>query len=229
MIIIGIDQSLLYTAMSVMNEDGSLLECLSIQPKYSGVERLDFITSSVAKVVIDHIKDNLDKDFIIVREGYAFACQSNVIFNLGELGGCIDLTMFKLARNMRSIMTGYSGKISEYSLPPTTWKKFTFGAGNTVKDTTYLLKAFQKTGIEFNNDNDADSYMIASTFVKMRNVCLGAVPVSTLTMEQRMAVIIPKLRKKNKITDRNIMSINEGLVRELAIESLASFTEFKPI
>ena len=227
MIIIGIDQSLSYTGISIVNESKELVECIAVKPKNNGVERLDFITAAIIKSVMDCASAHPQQNMTVVREGYSYGSISSSVFNLGELGGCIDLTLYKLARNIKTLVPSYDGKLSEYCIPPTTWKKLIFGAGNTQKDTTYLLKALKKTGIEFQNDNDADSYMIAVGFMIMRSISSeGSIP-SNFTLEQREACLTPSLRKKNKITKSNISNVSEELFRELAVQSLKEYMEFE--
>lgn len=227
MIIIGIDQSLTYTGVSLVNESRELLECFEVKPtRKAGVERLDFITTAIIKIVIDCMNANPSHDVFIVREGYSFGSYSNVVFNLGELGGCIDLTLYKLARNIKSIVPLYQGKMCEYTLPPTTWKKLIFGSGSTQKDTTYLLKAYKVTGIEFKNDNDADSYMIASAFMAMRNISYGG-DMPKLSEAQKESCLTPGIRKQNSVTKKNISQMTDEVFRELVRKSMEEYVGFQ--
>jgi Holliday junction resolvasome RuvABC endonuclease subunit len=227
MIIIGIDQSLTYTGVSIVSESRELLECFEVKPtNKAGVERLDFITTAIIKIVIDTMSANPSCDVIVVREGFSFGSHSSSVFDLGGLGGCIDLTLYKLARNLKTMVPSYQAKMSEYSLPPTTWKKLIFGMGNTKKDTTYLLKAYKATGIEFKNDNDADSYMIASAFMAMRTISYGG-DMPKLTEAQKESCMTPGIRKKNSVTKKNISQMTEEVFRELAKKSLEEYLEFK--
>jgi hypothetical protein len=93
---------------------------------------------------------------VISREGYSFASKGRSVFNLGELGGCIDLTLY------RSEIPNF---VSYYVLPPTVVKKFCLGSGSIKKDSGYLLKVYNKFGTEFPDDNQADAFMIATTLL----------------------------------------------------------------
>ena len=62
------------------------------------------------------------------------------VFNLGELGGCIDLVLYNKV-NMNS-----SSKVKYYCIPPNSWKLLVLGSGQVKKDTQYLLTVYDKTG-----------------------------------------------------------------------------------
>ena len=83
----------------------------------------------------------------IAMEGYAFGSQMANM--LGELGGMVKLT----------IHDRY--KIQPLVVPPTSLKKFVTGKGTGVKKNQMLLSVYKKWGVEFDDDNAADSYALA--------------------------------------------------------------------
>ena len=160
MSIVGIDQSLSGTGIVEIGTDGSLKRSQLLGPgKLLGVRRLDFITEKI----IDFLSE-IKERFVVSREGYSFASKGRSIFNLGELGGCIDLVLFR---------SKIPNLVEYYILPPTVVKKFCLGSGSVKKDSSYLLAVFKKLEIEFKNDNQADAYMIATTLLGFKKaICL---------------------------------------------------------
>jgi len=160
MAVVGIDQSLTGTGLAELTNDGVLKRNVLVKTgKLVGIERLDLITKTVISFC-----EEVDERFVISREGYSFASKGRSVFNLGELGGCIDLSLF------RSTMPNL---ISYYVLPPTVVKKFCLGSGSVKKDSGYLLKVYNKFGKEFPDDNQADAFMIATTLLAfMKASCI---------------------------------------------------------
>jgi len=160
MSVVGIDQSLSGTGIVEISHDGNIIRQQLFSPgKLLEVRRLDFITNKICEFCSE-IKER----FVVAREGYSFASKGRSVFNLGELGGCIDLTLF------RSKMPNL---VEYYILPPTVVKKYCLGSGSVKKDSSYLLLVYKKLGIEFPDDNQADAYMIATTLLGFKKaMCL---------------------------------------------------------
>ena len=72
---------------------------------------------------------------------------------LGELGGVVKLTLHSL----NDIGNGKDPLI----VPPTSLKKYVTGRGTGVQKNQMLLQVFKKWGVEFPDDNAADSYGLA--------------------------------------------------------------------
>lgn len=209
MIYIGIDQSLSATGICVTGKDMQILSIETIvSDKLRGVERLFMIVEHIKNIILQ-----LEDDIVVVREGYSYQSKGHV-FELGELGGAIDLMLYNLKDKKN---------ITEYVVPPTLWKKFIFGSGDTKKDTKYLLKAFKKTGIEFDNDNEADSYMILKYFKCLIEDIISRDEKLELTTGQREACLSPDIRKKNKITKKNIGDINDSDFKNLTEASICQY------
>ena len=214
-VIIGIDQSLSNTGVSIVKRGEKPLY-FSIQPNsLRGVERLSYITKELIGIISNYCKDNKDTNLVICREDYAYGAKGDV-FNLGEIGGCIDLMIYNSTdRNSES-------KVKYYKIPPNSWKLLVLGSGQVKKDTQYLLTVYDKTGEKFNNDNIADSYMIAVAIDKMiRN------DISGMSIKSKFGMISSSIRKKNKITERNINSVSEDDFKRLVNETLNEYLIFE--
>jgi mannitol/fructose-specific phosphotransferase system IIA component (Ntr-type) len=72
---------------------------------------------------------------------------------LGELGAVVKLTCYEE-------LDKFEGKYP-YIIPPTTLKKYITGKGTGVQKNQILLNVYKKWGVEFNDDNAADSYALA--------------------------------------------------------------------
>lgn len=211
---IGIDQSLTSTGLVIASENMEVESTSTIKTgTLRGVERLDRIVAAIRGSLISVPPDN---EVVIVREGYSYGSKSSCLFDLGELGGCINLEMYRTS-------AGWLG-MHMYEIPPNTWKKFIFGKGDTQKDTQYMMKAYKVTGKEFEDDNQADAYMMLMAF---REMCFpDKFPFDKLTIDQKMASLSASVRKKMKITDRNIGKLEEGSYILFAKASIEQYRIF---
>jgi hypothetical protein len=134
--------------------------------KLKGVDRLDFICAKVRDFVCS-VKGSIRA----TREDFSFSSKGRSVFDLGALGGCVDLTMFRMAAD------GIAQIKSYHKIPPTVHKKYCVLNGAAVKGTNkaeklvYLTLIKERTGESFSDDNVADSYMLART---LRAICLIA-------------------------------------------------------
>lgn len=206
--IIGIDQSLTGTGVSVLKKNKVSYSDVIKTADMRGMERLDYICKSLVKIIEE--QTSLGEEIIVVREGYSYGSfKSSSVFELGELGGIIDMMFYHSDR-----------KVSLYVLPPTLWKLMVFGCGNVKKDTQYLLKAYDVTGIKFSDDNIADSYMLIQGFLK---ICGETI---VLNKEQRFSLISPSLRKKHKLTKANISKSSDELIKQLILDTINGLRKF---
>jgi len=143
---LGLDLSLTATGLAVVEENGNIVlsKVLSTpKKKIEGMERYSLIRQEVIDVVKAH---NIKKVFI---EGYSFGSRGRSIFNLGELGGIIRITLSDLG-------------VPYEEIPPKVVKKFVCGSGNADKlDMMNSIK--EKYKYVFDDDNKADAYGIAVT------------------------------------------------------------------
>lgn len=213
--IIGIDQSLSNTGLTILKRGEKPLY-FSIQTgTMRGVKRLSYITGEIIRIISDYCKNNRDEDIVICREDYAYGAKGDV-FNLGEVGGCIDLTIYNHA-NKNS-----NQKMKHYKIPPNSWKLLVLGSGQVKKDTQYLLTVFNKTGEKFDNDNIADSYMIAIAIGRMIDN-----NTNDMSTKSRFGMISSSIRKKNKITERNIGTIDKEKFDKLVFDTLREYLIFE--
>jgi Holliday junction resolvasome RuvABC endonuclease subunit len=82
----------------------------------------------------------------VAMEGYAFGSQMANM--LGELGGMVKLTLLDFG-------------IYPLIVPPTNLKKYVTGKGNGISKSQMLLYVYKKWGVDFTDDNAADSYALA--------------------------------------------------------------------
>jgi crossover junction endodeoxyribonuclease RuvC len=82
----------------------------------------------------------------VAMEGYSFG-SANRAHMAGELGAAVKLALYDL------------GSVP-LIIPPSSVKKYATGKGNAKKD-LMILACYKNWGVEFSNDNEADSYCIA--------------------------------------------------------------------
>jgi Holliday junction resolvasome RuvABC endonuclease subunit len=134
----GIDQSYSGFAITLINDSGYMSTVY--KSEYRGVRRLDDIEAHIMNSLINYdIKD-------VAIEGYAFGSQMANM--LGELGGLVKLTLYKM---------GHYPLI----VPPTVLKKYVTGKGQGVSKSQIMLNVYKKWDAEFSDDNAADSYALA--------------------------------------------------------------------
>lgn len=139
---IGIDQSYSGFAITVLNNFGYTTSVYKSEKR--GIDRLADIR--------DHLNTTLDSVYQwappadVAIEGYAFGSQMANM--LGELGGMVKLTLWE--RDIYPLI-----------VPPTSLKKYVAGKGTGVPKSQILLQVYKKWGVEFSDDNAADSYALA--------------------------------------------------------------------
>jgi len=136
---VGIDQSYSGFAITLLNSGGFFTTVYKSELR--GVDRLyDIQDHIISSLQLRDIKD-------VAIEGYAFGSQMANM--LGELGGVVKLTL----RN----------EFNQYPLivPPTVLKKYVTGKGQGISKSQIMLHVFKKWGVEFSDDNAADSFALA--------------------------------------------------------------------
>jgi crossover junction endodeoxyribonuclease RuvC len=149
---IGIDQSLTGFAFTVMEvHDPSAYATWVYKSEYRGVKRLDDISQWLVSKL-----DLLQEHYIqeIAMEGTVLASQSALV--LGELAATVKLTLWNYFKNY-----DHQDHLRvPLQIPPMTLKKYAAGKGNAKKQ-EMLMQIYKRWGIEFNDDNAADSYALA--------------------------------------------------------------------
>jgi len=156
---IGIDQSLTGFAITALNvSNPECYETWVYKSDYRGVRRLadirwwmeskfDFLDAQNCRIVE------------IAMEGSVLASQSALI--LGELAGMVKLSIWDYFDvNVNSVIPFPEELRRPLQIPPMTLKKYATGKG-TAKKQEMLLQMYKRWGVEFNDDNAADSYALA--------------------------------------------------------------------
>lgn len=145
---LGIDQSLTGFAVTAMalSDPKKYLTWVYKSP-YFGIERLVDIRQFLFDT-LDYLSEHNGIDDVAM-EGTVLASHSALV--LGELSALVKLTIYD-----------YFDDSSRFPLmvPPMTLKKYAAGKGNAKKQ-EMLLQMYKRWGIEFNDDNAADSYALA--------------------------------------------------------------------
>lgn len=149
---VGIDQSLTgfaFTALKIENPNEYMTWVY--KSPYFGIERL----IDIRQWLIDHFnylteRSNTIED--IAMEGTVLASHAALV--LGELSALVRVTIYD------AFTEPYERLKYPLKVPPMTLKKFAAGKGNAKKQ-EMLLQIYKRWGIEFNDDNAADSYALA--------------------------------------------------------------------
>lgn len=149
---IGIDQSLTGFAVTFLQvSDPTQFVTYVYKSPYNGVQRLKDISEWLMEK-FESFRDHYILD--IAMEGTVLASQSALV--LGELSATVKLTIW-------DYFADYDKQPhlqTPLQIPPMTLKKYAAGKGNAKKQ-EMLLQIYKRWGIEFNDDNAADSYALA--------------------------------------------------------------------
>jgi crossover junction endodeoxyribonuclease RuvC len=143
---IGLDQSYTGFAITVINEDGKY-KTFVYKSAGHGVERLLDIYHFMGSEVFEVASNVVDS----AMEGYAY--NSTMAHMAGELGGLVKI-------ELRHWFYDSEAKYP-FIVAPAMLKKYITGKGTGVQKNQILLNVYKKWGIEFNDDNAADSYGLA--------------------------------------------------------------------
>ena len=163
---IGIDQSLTGFALTILNVDApDQFNTWVYKSDYRGVQRLDdiskWLTAKLRTIEDEYIQD-------VAMEGTVLASQSALV--LGELAATVKLTLWLYFRDYDH----QDHLRTPLQIPPMTLKKYAAGKG-TAKKQEMLMQIYKRWGVEFNDDNAADSYALARL---ASGASLGAIETS---------------------------------------------------
>lgn len=203
--IFGIDQSITGTAVALINEKGKFVKGILIESgptrEKDGASRRMYRLCYIAEQVLQFIRENAgDEPYTVAREDYSYGSKGQV-FELGELGGVIDTTLYSSLDNQCH---------GHYVMPIGTWKKFCLGNGNIAKDTSYLLKVFKEFGIEFKDNNVADAFMIGHTLWAMFKSAHNQDYFDKMTQDAKVAL----LKKASGLTLSKIKTVDFEMYAE---------------
>jgi hypothetical protein len=156
---LGIDQSLTGFAMTALNvTNPEAYETWVYKSPYSGVRRLSDIRFWMSEK-FDFLDNQNCRITEIAMEGTVLASFSAL--KLGELAGLVKLTIWDyFDGNLNSVTPFEDSLRTPLQIPPITLKKYAAGKGNAKKQ-EMLMQIYKRWGIEFNDDNAADSYALA--------------------------------------------------------------------
>lgn len=146
---IGIDQSYSGFAITSIVEDGRYYTEV-YEGQGRGADRLRDIQSFLGNYLewsSTHVEN-------VAMEGYAYGSQ--MAHMAGELGGMVKLEMFFWFHDESQINAKYP-----LIVVPSQIKKYVTGKGQGVQKNQILMQTYKKWGVEFDNDNAADSYALA--------------------------------------------------------------------
>lgn len=149
-VVLGIDQSYSGFAVTFLSKAGDPEHGTYVfKGAGRGVARLVDI-SIVLKSLIHSYVDNGFEIVDSCMEGYSYGAQ--MAHMAGELGGMVKLLL-------HSTLQGDA----RYPLivPPANVKKYVTGKGTGVQKNQMLLQTYKAFGVEFDDDNAADSYALA--------------------------------------------------------------------
>lgn len=136
--ILGIDPST-YTGLCLLDGDQATTKLLNFS-SYKGFKRIDLLYKSLANFVDDSNPD------LAVIEGYAYGNKFSLVL-MAEIGAMYRKVLF-------------DRKVSWYTVPPTTLKKFATGKGTASKD-DMKSSVIAKWGFSSEFDDIIDAYALA--------------------------------------------------------------------
>jgi len=156
---IGIDQSLTGFAVTALNVDKpEAHETWVYKSPHFGVRRLSDIRWWLLDK-FDFLDNNSHRIVEVAMEGTVLASHSAL--KLGELAGLVKLAIWDyFDGNLNSVIPFDESLRRPLQIPPMTLKKYATGKG-TAKKQEMLMQMYKRWGVEFNDDNAADSYALA--------------------------------------------------------------------
>jgi len=148
---VGIDQSLTGFALTAISAVDNTYITWVYKSPYFGIERLMDIRQWLYEH-LDYLEEEGGEILDVAMEGSVL--QSYAALKLGELAAIVKLTIREFFDEEDSC------KIYPLQVPPMTLKKYASGKGNAKKQ-EMLLQIYKRWGVEFNDDNAADSYALA--------------------------------------------------------------------
>ena len=143
---IGIDQSLTGFGLTALSSvDPKQYQTWVYKSPYFGIERLVDIKGWIGDT-LDYVQELNAEIIDVAIEGSVL--QSPAALKLGELAAIVKLELYE------------RDKIFPLQVSPMTLKKFAAGKGNAKKQ-EMLMQMYKRWGVEFSDDNAADSYALA--------------------------------------------------------------------
>jgi Holliday junction resolvasome RuvABC endonuclease subunit len=158
---IGIDQSYGGFAITLLGNTHYSVVATVPPTSAKGVKRL----IELREFLSDTLQGYTIKD--IAMEGYAYSATMG--HTMGELGGMVKVHLYE------------TYGIAPTLVPPATLKKYITGKGTGVQKNQILLNVYKKWGVEFTDDNAADSYGLARIAAGIADVAYEKEVLKTLS------------------------------------------------
>jgi Holliday junction resolvasome RuvABC endonuclease subunit len=197
-IVAGIDQSLTGTGVAVLVVEYpglTVMEQTTIKSELKGYARLEEILLQIKDLVTNSAHAGQYGADLVAVEDYTRMASSASLCALIELCACIKLDLTRL---------GLYPEIQNQS----SMKKFAFGYGGTQKDSSYLLKVFDATGLRFVDDNAADAYLHAWMLAERVWALRGEKLLSMFNTPQR-EVLMAGPKKEFNLSDAKLKKLGE--------------------
>ena len=193
-IVAGFDLSLTATGYVFLNLDNSIEESGVLLNKYKGMERCYYIRDTI----LDMCRRKSVRIQHICMEGYSFGSRG-MLADLGELGGLIK----DVFDNSLGIIYTIVG--------PNQLKKFATGKGSGKKNVV-MMKVYKKYGVEFDDDNECDAFVLAK-------IAQAMVMRNEIDLDKAQLEVIDKLMSKEMSKE----VIKDGKKRKDKIEQTVVF------
>ena len=144
---IGIDQSLTHYGVTLITKDCARYKTWVYTSPLRGIDRLQDIQMFTGETIFE-VYDNIADS---AMEGYAYS--STMAHMAGEIGAITKLDL--------KFWCWDSAAQYPMIVSPSMLKKFIAGKGTGVNKNQILLNVYKKWGVEFTDDNAADSYGLA--------------------------------------------------------------------
>lgn len=145
-VVFGIDQSLTGFGITVFDPSTEAYMSWVLKSRQVGAKRLAEIDEFLDGIWEMH---SIHKSFRVVdaaMEGYGYASQ--MAHKAGEVGGLVKLNLSKVG-------------LYPIQVAPPSVKKYATGKGKNVSKQAMMKAARERWGADFDDDNAADSYVIA--------------------------------------------------------------------
>lgn len=175
---LGIDPSLDGTGISIINNDYIIEISEKLHTKTHGVERL-FHLENIFLSILNKYKDEIVLSAI---ESGSFHSEGR-LFDMGEWSGILKLNLFK-------------NNIPCIRIAPLQLKKYCSGKGDNFAKMLILLKTYQNFGVEFDDDNKCDAYILSRIARDYYHTILKKdEDISTLNLKEYQKNVLLKIYK----------------------------------
>lgn len=180
---LGFDPSLCSSGLTLLDDESNLTVSTTLSVPQVGVERLAFLRAKLHQTL-----DNYEITFAAI-EAPSMNSAVGLLHDLGCWHGQVLLYL-------------YDRGIPCVSVSPTQTKKYVSGSGKSAGKAVILLDVYKYYGVEFRQDDLADSYVIANI----------AKDYYSAYIEEQDLIDLPKHRKEVLTKMRSSSFVNKNLI-----------------